>query len=674
MTEKLVHISEITPQESRSDSIDQRLLENWLAFVNRREILTSVAAHIAVSWQRCSAFLNPYDEFAQPFKVDSGLLLAMQAADFNLISVARPVMEDIYQYIERTNTAIVLANSACYILEILGDASMIDMASQNGFINGAQISEAKVGTNAFALSVSERVPALVTGAEHFLQRYHSITAAASPIFDLSGRPLGTLGLVSSNNQHNPYLLALSAAGAQSIASQMWNDLLLAEQNSQVAQLNTILSTVSEGVLVRNADGTLLHINAAAEKIFNMPAHALVGRDSKNFLSFPLFLEEAIQRQEELSNVRAKVRAFEHTVELILSLKFVKDKNDLKWVILTLRRASDVLELAQRRFGTLALKSLDSLEGHSPPIRRVRQLARVAVSAKACILIRGERGTGKSLLATAIHNESMRRDEPFVIFACSSIPRDLMMTELLGLEKNTSSKEPWGQPGKLELAQGGTIFIQDVDMLSLEAQAALLNVLELGIAQRIGTSKPFSVDVRVIAATMVDLDDLIARGLFRSDLYYRLSSFEISMPPLRDRMEDLPVLAETVLKHLSEQFGRPIVIAPEALALMQNYPWPGNLQELEAVLGRAVSQMSGDEAISADYLPDFIHHPFSLKIDSSQFISIRSLGDMERETFLQSARACNGNVNKMVKVLGISRTTLWRKMKQYNIHPKDFHQK
>jgi transcriptional regulator of acetoin/glycerol metabolism len=658
--------------DSKND-LDERLWNNWNAFVSRREILRTVDGKIAMSWQRCGAFLNPFDDNYPP-KIDSSLLLAMQAANFNLISVARPVMEDIYQYLEHTDTAVVLANNACYILELLGDANMIDRAAEKGFFNGAQISEPQIGTNAFALSLSERSPVLVSGPEHFLRRFHYLTAVASPIFDLSGRPLGTIGLVSSRSQHNPYLLALSAAGAQSIASQMWNDLLLAEQNSQVAQLNTILSTISEGVLVRNADGTLLHINAAAEKIFNMPAHALVGRDTKNFFSFPLFLEEAIQSQEELSDVRARVRVMEHTVELILSLKFVKDKNTLKWVILTLRRASDVLELAQRRFGTLALKSLESLEGDSHAIRRVRQLARVAVTAKACILIRGERGTGKSLLASAIHNESMRREEPFVIFACSSIPRDLMMTELLGIEKNTSSKEPWGQPGKLELAQGGTIFIQDVDMLSLEAQAALLNVLELGIMQRMGTSRPIALDVRVIAATTVNVDDLIAQGHFRSDLYYRLSSFEITMPPLRERLEDLPILTETLLKHLSDQFDRSLTIAPEALALMQNYPWPGNLQELEAVLGRAVSQLGGEEPIMPEHLPDFIHHPYSLKIESSQFISIRSLNDMERETFLQSARVCNGNINKMVKVLGISRTTLWRKVKQYNIQLKDFRQK
>jgi transcriptional activator for dhaKLM operon len=279
-----------------------------------------------------------------------------------------------------------------------------------------------------------------------------------------------------------------------------------------------------------------------------------------------------------------------------------------------------------------------------------------------------------MLASAIHNESQRREEPFVIFACSSIPRDSMMVELLGLEKNTSSKEPWGQPGKLELAQGGTFFLQDVDVLSLEAQAALLNVLELGIIQRMGKSTPISVDVRVIASSGEDLDKLIAQGHFRSDLYYRLSSFEIHMPPLHERMEDLPILVETILKHLSEQFDRPVTIDPAALALMRNYPWPGNLLELEAVLGRAASQISAEEPITADYLPDFIHHPYSLRMGASQLISIRSLTDMEREALIESARVCNGNINKMIQVLGISRTTLWRKLKQYDIPLKEIRQK
>jgi transcriptional regulator of acetoin/glycerol metabolism len=654
-------------------SSENRLLENWDTFIHRREILRRVDPHIAASWQRCIAFLNPY-EIHIPSRLDANMLLATQAANFNMISVARPVMEDIYQYLEETDTAVVLVNNACYILELLGDPSIVKMAAEFGFFTGAQISESQIGTNAFALSISERVPILVSGAEHFIKPLHVLSAASAPIFDLTGRPLGALGLISSSNQHSRYFLSLSAAGAQSIASQMWNDVLMAEQNSQVAQLNAILSTISEGVLVRNAEGISLHINSAAEKIFNMPAQALVGRDFRNFFSFPLFIEEAIQRQEELSDVRAKIHTREHTINLIMSLNYVKNKDELKWIILTLRKETDVLELAHRRFGTFALQSLDSLEGDSPAIRRVRQLARVAVSAKACILIRGERGTAKSLLASAIHNESQRREEPFVIFACSSIPRESMMVELLGLEKNTSSKEPWGQPGKFELAQGGTLFLQDIDVLSLEAQAALLNVLELGIMQRMGKSKPISVDVRVIASTSVDLDKLIAQGHFRSELYYRLSSFEIQMPPLRERMEDLPVLIETILKRLAEQFDRPLSIDPAAMALMGNYPWPGNLQELEAVLGRAASQISADEPITADYLPDFIHHPYSLKMESSQFISIRSLDDMEREALIQSARVCNGNINKMIQVLGVSRTTLWRKLKQYNIPLKEMRQK
>ena len=652
---------------------DNRLLENWDTFIQKRKLLRQVDPHIAASWQRCIAFLNPF-EIRIPSRLDPGMLLATQAANFNMISVARPILEDIFQYLEETDSAVILINNACYILEILGDASILNKLADFGFFTGAQISESQIGTNAFALSISERAPMLITGPEHFIRPLHTLTAAAAPIFDLTGRPLGALGLVSSSNLRSRYLLALSASGSQSISSQMWNDTLMAEQNSQVAQLNAILSTISEGVLVRNAEGILLHINLAAEKIFNMPAQALVGQDFRNFFSFPLFIEEAIQRQEELSDVRAKIHIREHTINLIMSLKFVKNKDELKWIILTLRKEMDVLELAHRRFGTFALQSLDSLEGASLPIRRVRQLARVAVSAKACILIRGEGGTGKSLLASAIHNESQRREEPFVIFACSSIARDSMMVELLGLEKNTSRKEPWGQPGKLELAQGGTIFLQDIDVLSLEAQAALLNVLELGIIQRMGKSKPISVDVRVIASTKADLDKLIAQGHFRSELYYRLSSFEIQMPPLRERMEDLPMLTETILKRLSEQFGRPMTIDPTTLAMMRNYPWPGNLQELEAVLGRAASQISGDEPITAENLPDFINHPYNLRMESSQFISIHSLNDMEREALIQSVRVCNGNINRMVQVLGVSRTTIWRKLKQYGIPLKEIRQK
>jgi transcriptional regulator with PAS, ATPase and Fis domain len=223
------------------------------------------------------------------------------------------------------------------------------------------------------------------------------------------------------------------------------------------------------------------------------------------------------------------------------------------------------------------------------MQRVRRFVAAAAYVKTSILIRGEVGTGKNPIASAIHNQSLRREGPFMIFACSSVPSELVVSELSGVEKGASSSIPGGRPSKFELANHGTLYFQDVDALPLQAQGMLLNLIDLGIIQRLGSQRPIPVDVRIIASTSADIEKQISQGNFRSDLFYRLSAFEITTPPLRNRLEDLPVLVDHIIRRLSGQFDHQIEVDPGVIEVLRNYPWPGNIRELEAVLGRAAMQ-------------------------------------------------------------------------------------
>lgn len=336
-----------------------------------------------------------------------------------------------------------------------------------------------------------------------------------------------------------------------------------------------------------------------------------------------------------------------------------------------RHAKEIRQLVQRQIGSQAVFTLQDLLGESHEMQRVQRQTRLAAAARASVVIRGEVGTGKNLLAQIIHSHSSFSDGPFIVFSCTSVPSEMLVRELVGFDNRTSRFGGDSRPGKIELADGGTLFLQDVDTLPLDAQTILLNFLELGIIQRLNNSRSIPLDLRLIASSKANLEILIEQGTFLPDLYYHLSSFEIRLPPLRERMEDLPLQVNNILKRLSVQYNETLSISPEAMALLKNYHWPGNLRELEAVLGRAASQLIGSEPISPEHLPEFIRRPYSLKFTAAQLVSGNSLREIEHEALLQSARACGGNLQKMTKVLGISRTTLWRKLRQYDIEVRAY---
>ncbi len=296
--------------------------------------------------------------------------------------------------------------------------------------------------------------------------------------------------------------------------------------------------------------------------------------------------------------------------------------------------------------------------------------RVAAPAQASILIRGESGTGKNVLASAIHNASPRRAGAFLIFGCTSIPHEWVVSELLGYDEGLESRKVGGRPSKFELAEGGTMFFQNIDDLPLDAQSILLNVLDLGIMQRLGSERPIKVDVRIIASTSANIEKNIAQGNFRADLYYRLSAFEITLPPLRERLEDIPVLVERILNRVARQLSYELILEPGVMELLMAYDWPGNVRELEAVLGRAAIQSGPSGSVPAYLLPTPIQEGGAAQVIDAK-TQVRTFYTLERESLLLAAQACEGNISEMAKLLGIGRTTVWRRLKEMDLDMREY---
>jgi transcriptional activator for dhaKLM operon len=650
----------------------QSMLEAWKRFTTNQQLDPSVPPLIAASWRRCWGRVNP-NRTVEFTRMGREHVLASQTASFDLIAIARPVMEDVYQCVQKSGTVIVLTNSIGCVLDLVGDEEVLKIMHEWGCGVGSILSEELVGTSSFGLALAERMPVQVGGAEHFVKQFHVATGAAAPMFDISGRLLGVFGMVMPIDRYHIHSLGLVAAAARAVENQHQSDLLMAEQNSQLTQLNTILSSISDGIMVWNAEHRIVHANHAASQMLGLSAQSMVGKSAGALFTVPAFVQESIQQRKPLTDVEAVLHVGERMISCLISLDFVFQSSEkLQWIIVTLRSEKKVRKLIQQQVGATASLTLNDIPGDAPQMQRVRNFVRSAAGARASILIRGEVGTGKNALASAVHNASPRSEGPFVIFASSSIPNELVISDLLGYDETVGNKLMSGRPSKFELAQGGTLFFQDVDTLPLEAQAVLFNALELGVVQRLESQRAVEVEARIVASTSADMETLIAQGSFRPDLYYRLSTFTITLPPLRERPRDIPLVAERILTRFTRQLGYQVSLAPEVMDVFRKYAWPGNIREMEAVLGRAAT-LAGAGWIGLEHIPNHVRlmeaNPQTVKPFLQ--VNVSSLREMERETILLMVQMYRGNVSRMAQVLQISRTTLWRKLKDYGIDPEEY---
>ena len=327
----------------------------------------------------------------------------------------------------------------------------------------------------------------------------------------------------------------------------------------------------------------------------------------------------------------------------------------------------VRQIAQQQYGAQTTLTIEDVQAVSGAMRRIVRQARTAARGLAPVLVRGEGGVGKNLLARAIHNDGPRAGRPFIDINCQAIPHELMPREILGHEQDTNTR---GQPSKFELAEGGTLLLDQIGNLSLELQAALLHVIETRHVTRLGSSTPIPVDARIIATTTANLEDLVAQGSFLSHLYYRFGVFKIDVPALRERVEDIPLLAERFLARQTARESRAMWIEDEAVVALGRYPWPGNVRELESVLERAMSQCRDGVIRPAD-LPEAVRNGRVLSGHYPVARPVISVGEAEREAILRAGWASRGRVTEMARLLGIGRSTLWRKMKAFDITPEAF---
>lgn len=466
---------------------------------------------------------------------------------------------------------------------------------------------------------------------------------------------------------------------------------LAEEITNLKQVQTLLSAIinatQDAISVVDANGNGLLINPAYTRLTGLTEKDVLGKPATVDIAEGESMHmQVLKTRKPVKNVPMKVGPMKRQVVVTVAPVIVD--NELKGSVGVIHDVSEIIRLTEEleRMKKIvrqleAKYTFNDVVASSPlMVQAVEQAKRVAPTS-VTVLLRGESGTGKELFAHAIHSASPRRQKPFVRVNCAALPESLLESELFGyVDGAFTGAKKGGRRGLFEEADGGTLFLDEIGVMNLSLQASLLRVLQEKEIVRVGDSKPTPVDVRVIAATNVSLEQLVAEGRFREDLYYRLNVIPIFIPPLRQRMEDLPELCEHLIRKLNQEYGRCVVgVDEKVMEVFRSYRWPGNVRELENVLGRAIINMKYQEdTVRLEHLP-----PLGFAVPERREEGLasrqtsgdgcrtlkRAIEEAEKEAIVRALKEAEGNKTKAARILDISIRSLYYKMEKHGLLTK-----
>lgn len=444
-------------------------------------------------------------------------------------------------------------------------------------------------------------------------------------------------------------------------------------------LQLIIDSIYHGVMITDVHGNITHFNTPYGQFIGVDARAQIGKHCTSVIEntrMHIVAETGIPEINHAHRIKGRDMVVQRIpiqkdgkVIAVFGQVMFKNVRDVSKLARKLAMLESKVQFYEQEL--IALRStrytMDSIVGISRAMQDLRQEALKAAATNLPVLISGESGTGKELFSQAIHHASHRRLHPFVRINCAAIPRDLMESELFGYEEGAfTGALSKGKPGKFELARHGTMFLDEIGDLPLDMQPKLLRVLEEKELERVGGTTVVPVDFRLIAATNQNLEQMVAQGKFRRDLFYRLNVIPLNIPPLRERREDIIPLARLILREiLKETTGREIKIDPHAETMLGSYDWPGNVRELSNVLERIVSSLEG-ETIFARHVPAHLYSSPKGTSLPEAFMLKEVMHRAEKEAIRHALSVSKGNKARAARLLGIHRTLLYKKMGRHGI--------
>jgi len=609
-------------------------------FINGESVEAEVAPAIYRSWQRSIAYhvdptLSNQDVLSTP------LFKERKDAQEPLIRASAPVLPYIFDLLGNAEYTVLLGDKDGFIIEAVGDSPFMSKAQLVNLSPGAAWSEQIRGTNAIGTVLRNNAPLTVFGWEHFVQQNHFLACWAAPIQNGQGVPIGVLDISGGATIPSQKILTIAMMGASMIEKnlqlfEMEDQLKFYQEGFKLAS-----SLLQQGFLAIDREGIITGINPLGAALLGRSQENLIGKLAGDIFTSP--------KGWKLNANSLDLHFKESTGEQISSrLTHVVTKTGQSLgAIGTLQITNDT-------------SSADTLWiGHSLPTKRILERASKVAATHSSVLIHGESGTGKEIIAQTIHQLSPRHEGPFVALNCASLPASLVESELFGyVDGAFTGARRGGKPGKFELANKGTIFLDEIGDMPLNVQVALLRVLQEKEVSRIGDTKALKIDVRVIAASHKNLSDLVAAERFRLDLFYRLKVVTLELPPLRERSEDIRDLVPYFIRKACESLDRPILgIQEEVYTQLLSNPWPGNVRELENCIESMVALSEGTVLTVAD-LPDELHQAVAKPEPL--------LNQQAKHTILYALTQTKGKIAPAAKLLGIGRNTLYRKIKDLDI--------
>jgi len=643
---------------------------------------------IQQSHERCAALGLTRIERPDYEPLLRGDLSIARERNQRLFTHAAPVMEMLFEQIVNTESMIVLTDAQGTILHSVGDNDFLERAGKVALSPGVNWAEQSKGTNAIGTALFEERPTLVHADEHFMHANHFLTCSAAPIFDPRGNMLGVLDVSGDQRSYHQHTMGLVRMSARMIENHWLSDDYSNRLRLHFHSRAEFIGTLLEGIVVIGPDGKILGANRSALDQLAMTGVSLRGHTLTTLfgttvaavhdhfrapLPVPLKLSLA-------NGVHFQVSArFDWMSRRVFGA--LPDGFEAAPESGAPRAASSAANVATSR-----LTGLQYLQTGDAHIEGVVQKVRRIINRDIPLLVLGETGTGKELLARAVHQESNRAKQPFVAVNCASIPESLIEAELFGYEDGAfTGARKRGAVGRIVQANGGTLFLDEIGDMPLPLQARLLRVLQERCVTPLGSLKAITVDIAVIGATHRNLREMIERGQFREDLYYRLNGLVLRLPALRERT-DLGVVARRILLAECPQ-GAP-EIAPSVMDMFRRYAWPGNIRQLANVLRTAAVMAGGEPQIteahlSDDFLEDVrriaaplllavpavvpaavvaVAEPLPTPATPAETATTRTLEQAEVEMIRKALEDTQGNISEAAKRLGVSRNTIYRKLR------------
>ncbi len=614
-----------------------------------------------------------------------------------LFQHAVPVMETLFEQIVNTQSMVLLTSAKGLILHSLGDRDFLEKANRVALMPGVDWSEKSKGTNAIGTALTEEQAVIVHGNQHFLNANKFLSCSCAPIFDPYGQVLGALDVTGDHRSFHQHTMALVRMSAQMIENHMFANIFPEAVRIHFHSRSEFLGTLVEGIAVFSPEGRFLSANRSAQFQLGLSFNALKVHTFSSLFGIPIsslydLRGGAIPKPRQLclhSGVSVWCRVKMKPVGQWFSGQSVDPEPGGNSTTPDSPRSDSARASPARKMQLSTLRYLDTGDLR---VAGVIQKVRMVRGRDIPIMILGETGTGKELLAQAIHGDSDRAGRSFVSVNCASIPETLIESELFGYEEGAfTGARKKGATGKIQQAHGGTLFLDEIGDMPRTLQARLLRVLQDRKVNPLGSGKDVEVDVAVICATNKNLKEMIVNGEFREDLYYRLNGLVVSLPALRDRT-DFDFVVQKILNSFCHN-GEKISISADVMDMFHTYDWPGNFRQLHNLLRIAVV-MAGDQGvIERSHMPDdFLDElaqstavPFVQTLasssegrpagpDNSPIVHGAASpvpGDAEGQR-LQDVALCamaemlrhhKGNVSAAAKALGVSRNTVYRRKDQ-----------